>query len=105
MTCGQTPVKKPSANAGVKNSQKRANNNNNNNYNNDKLKLDHTSKWYMRKPESVLKNKTQKNREIQTDHQIAARKPELMIINNNKKVNLLSSGLCRLDGPQSENQK
>ena len=36
-----------------------------------KLKFDHTNKWYVRKPESVLENETHKlfwDCEIQTDY-------------------------------------
>ena len=42
----------------------------------NKLKFDHTNKWYMHNPESVLKNEMHKllcDFEIQTDHQILAR--------------------------------
>ena len=51
-----------------------------------KLKFDHTNKWYMHNPESVLENKTHKLLEefeiqiIQTDPQISARQPDLIII-------------------------
>ena len=41
-----------------------------------KLKFDHTNKWYMHKPESVLENGTHKllrDFDIQTDHLISAR--------------------------------
>ena len=38
-----------------------------------------TPKWYMLKLESVLENETQ-NIEIQTDHLIPARRPDLEII-------------------------
>ena len=40
------------------------------------LKFDHTTKWYMHKPESVLMDETRKNFlafEIQTDYLILAR--------------------------------
>ena len=46
---------------------------------NKKLKFDHTNKWYLHNPESVLENETHKlfwNVEIQTDHQISARQPD-----------------------------
>ena len=42
----------------------------------------------MHKPESVLENNTHKllwDFDIQTDHQISARKPDLIIISNKKK--------------------
>ena len=53
-----------------------------------KLKFDHTNKWYKRNPDSVLENETHKilwDFEIQTDHQISARQPDLIIINKKKK--------------------
>ena len=71
----QSPVKKPSANVGVKNSQKRTTNNNNNNNNNnnlewvgevlhwemcEKLKFDYTNKLYMHNLESDEENKMHK---------------------------------------------
>ena len=43
-----------------------------------------TNKWYMHNPESVQENETHKLLwyfNIQTDHQISARRPDLMIIN------------------------
>ena len=53
-----------------------------------KLKLDQTTKWYMLKPESVLNNGTHtilKDFEIQTNHLIPARRPDLMIFKKRKK--------------------
>ena len=55
-----------------------------------KLKFDHANKWYMPKPAPVLENDTHKllcDFYIQTDSQILARRPDLIIINN-KKENL-----------------
>ena len=52
-----------------------------------KLKFDHTNKWYVRNPKSVLENDTHKllwDFEIQTDHQISARRPDLIVINKQK---------------------
>ena len=52
-----------------------------------KLKYDHTNKWNMHNPESVLENETHKlhwNFKIQTDHQIPAGRPDLIIIINKK---------------------
>ena len=52
-----------------------------------KLTSDHT-KWYMHKPESVLEDKTHKihwDFEIQTDHLISARWPDILIVNKEKK--------------------
>ena len=52
-----------------------------------KFKFDHTNKWYMHNPTSVLENDTHKlgDFDIQTDHLISARRPDLIIINNKKK--------------------
>ena len=49
-----------------------------------RLRFDHTTKWYVQNPESVLKNATQKVLkyfEIQTEQLIPARKPDLELIN------------------------
>ena len=66
-----------------------------------KLKFDYTNKWYMHDPESVQENETNKffwDFEIQTDHLISARRPDLVIINKNKKnkrkENLPNCELC-----------
>ena len=48
-----------------------------------KFKLNHTNKWYMHNLESFLENETHKilwDFEIQTDHLISARRPDLMIV-------------------------
>ena len=48
-----------------------------------KLKFDHMNKWCRHK-ESVLKNETHRlfwDFEIQTDHLISARRPDLVIVN------------------------
>ena len=53
-----------------------------------KFEFDHTNKWYMHNPAPVLENNTHKllwNFDIQTDHRILARRPDLIIINNKKK--------------------
>ena len=53
-----------------------------------KLKFYDTSKWYKHKSESVLVHKTYKilwGSEIQTDHLIPAKRPDLVIINKKKK--------------------
>ena len=39
-----------------------------------KLKFDHTNKWYMHNPESVLEN----------DHLISARRPDAVRVNNKR---------------------
>ena len=60
-----------------------------------KCKFDHTNKWYMHNPAPVLENDTHKllwDFNIQTDHLIPARRPDLIIINK-KKENLLNK-LC-----------
>ena len=52
------------------------------------LKFNHTNKWCMRKPESVLENEIFKilwDFGIQTDHSIWARRPDLVLINKKKK--------------------
>ena len=69
------------------------------------LTFDHTNKGYMHNPESVLENETHKflwDFEIQTDHQISGRRPDLIMINKKKKENLQNCGFCCLGGPQSE---
>ena len=50
-----------------------------------KLKFDHTNKWFMHNPAPVRENDIHKlvwDFDIHTDHQIPARKPDLLIINN-----------------------
>ena len=52
-----------------------------------KFKFDHTNKWYMQNPASILENDTHKllqDFDIQTDHLISARRPDLLIINNKR---------------------
>ena len=49
-----------------------------------KFKFDQANKWYMHNPAPVLENETPKllwDVNIQTDHLISARKPDLIIIN------------------------
>ena len=61
------------------------------------LKFDHTNKWYMHNPEFVLENETHKllsDFDIQIDHLISARRPDLVVSNNNKKENLQNCELC-----------
>ena len=53
-----------------------------------KFKFDHTNKWYMHNPAAFLENDTHKllwDFDIQTDHLISARRPDLRVINNKKK--------------------
>ena len=52
-----------------------------------KFKVDHTNKWYMHNPESVLENETYKllwDFEIQTNHLISARQPDPVIVNKKR---------------------
>ena len=66
-----------------------------------KLKFAHTNRWYMHNLES--ENETHKllwDFEVQTDHQISARRPDLILIN--KKENLQNCGLCCPSRLQSE---
>ena len=54
-----------------------------------KFKFDHTNKLYMHKPVPVLENDTHKllwDFDIQTDHLISARRPDLIIINKKRKI-------------------
>ena len=53
-----------------------------------RFNFDYTNKWYMHNPTSVLENETYKlfwYFEIQTDHLILARRPDLVIITKEKK--------------------
>ena len=53
-----------------------------------KFKFDHTNKWYMHNPASILENDTHKllwDFDIHTDHLISARRPDLIIIIKIKK--------------------
>ena len=54
-----------------------------------KFQFDHTNKWYMHNPAPVLENATHKllwDFNIQMDHLIPARRPDLIIINKKKKT-------------------
>ena len=58
-------------------------------------KFDPTTKWYMHKPESVLENEMHKilwDFEIQTEHLIPARRPDLVIINKKKREPAIQMG-------------
>ena len=62
-----------------------------------KCKFYHANKWYMLNPAPVLENDTHKllwDFDIQTDHLISVRRPDLLIINKNKKENLQNCRLC-----------
>ena len=53
-----------------------------------KFKFDHTNKLYMHNSASFLENNTHKlllGFDIQTDHQISARRPDVIIIKKKKK--------------------
>ena len=54
-----------------------------------RLKFDHTTKSYVNKSESVLENETHKilwDFEIQTNHQIPARRLDLVLITKEKRT-------------------
>ena len=54
-----------------------------------KFKFDHTNRWYMHNPAPVLENDSHKllwDFNIQTDHLIPARRPDLIIINKKKRT-------------------
>ena len=54
-----------------------------------KFKFDHTNKWYMHNPASVIENDIHKllwDFDIHTDHPISVRRPDLIIINQKKKT-------------------
>ena len=71
-----------------------------------KFKFVHTNKWYMHNPAPVLENATYKllwDFNIQTDHLIPARRPDLIIIN--KKENLQNSRLCCPGRPQNKTER
>ena len=54
-----------------------------------KIKFDHTNKWYVHNPARVLENKTDKilcDFNIQTDHLISVRRPDIIIINKKREL-------------------
>ena len=54
-----------------------------------KFQFDHTNKWYMHNTAPVLENDSYKllwDFNIQTDHLIPARRPDLIIINKRKRI-------------------
>ena len=54
-----------------------------------KFKFDHTNKWYIHNPAPVLENNTHKllwDFDVQTDHLISARRPDLIIINKKRRT-------------------
>ena len=77
-----------------------------------KFKFDHTNKWYMHNPAPVLENASHKllwDFNIQTDHWIPARRPDLIIINKKKKKkkkeNLQNSRLGCPGWPQNKTER
>ena len=73
-----------------------------------KFKFDHANKWYMHNPVPVLENDAHKllwDFDIQTDHLISARRPDLIIINKKKEENLQNSWLRCPDWPQNKTEK
>ena len=53
-----------------------------------KFKFDHANNWYMHNPEPIRENDAHKliwDFDLQTDHLISARRPDLIIINKKKK--------------------
>ena len=64
-----------------------------------KFKFDHANKWYMQNPAPVLENDTHKllwDFDIQTDHLIPARRPDLIIINKKKKKKKKKKKICKI---------
>ena len=54
-----------------------------------KFKFEHMNKWYTQNLTAVLENDTHKllwDFDIQTDHQISARRPDLIVINKEKRT-------------------
>ena len=73
----------------------------------EKFKFDHTNKWYMHNRAPVLENDTHKllwNFYIHTDHQISARRPDLIIINR-KKENLPNYQFWCPGWPQNKTER
>ena len=72
-----------------------------------KFQFDHTNKWYMHIPASVSQELPW-DFNIQTDHLIPARRPDLIKINKkkNKKKNENQQNcrLCCLGGPQNKSE-
>ena len=71
-----------------------------------KLESDHMNKWYIHNPESLQDNKMHKvlwDFQIQTDHLISARRPDLIVVN--KKENFPNCELCCSGWPQSKIEK
>ena len=72
-----------------------------------KFKFDHTNKWYMHNAAPVRENDSHKllwDFNIQTDHLIPARRPDLIIIIK-KKENLQNNRLCCPGRPQNKTER
>ena len=64
-----------------------------------KSNFDHTNKWYMHNPATVLKNNTREllwDFDMHTDHRISARRPDHLIINRKREYAKSSTLLFRL---------
>ena len=74
-----------------------------------KIKFDHTNEWYMYSPAPVLENDTHKllwDFDVQTDHLISARRPDLIIINKNKRTcHWENCRLCSSGWPQNKTER
>ena len=72
----------------------------------NKFKFDHKNIWYLHSPTFVLENDTHKllwDFDIQTDHLISPRRPDIIIIN--KKKNLQNCRLCCPKWPQNKTER
>ena len=72
-----------------------------------KFKFEHTNKWYMHNPAPVLENDSHKllwDFDIQTDHLIPARRPDLIIINKKKRT-CQKKRLCCPGRPQDKTER
>ena len=71
-----------------------------------KFQFDHTNKWYMHNPASVLENDSHNllwDFNIQTDHLIPARRPDLIIINKRKRIcKIVDFAVPRINLKESE---
>ena len=64
-----------------------------------KLKLEYSNKSYIHNPESIQENETDKlhwDFEIQTDHLISARRPDLVIVKKTKQKEKAKKRTCSL---------
>ena len=74
-----------------------------------KFKFDHANKCYMLNPAPILENDTHKllwDFDIQTDHLISSRRPDLIIINQKKKKeNLQNCRICCPGRPPNKTER